>query len=209
MIIDLRGPNGSGKTWVMEQMRKMPGTETALCGPGLLPASQQEKAPETIWAIALYLEALADPLYLVGPYSRRGHGQGVDKVMPMDEVTARVEYLARHGHVAFEGVIASTIFGRFFDTAMRHPGAYTVIQLTTPLELCLERIRDRRQARGTDPGEFKAELVEDKIKAIGSACDRFRTAGVRVISSTSERAPTTIMEALGGDQIGLGLGEGF
>ena len=207
MIIDLRGPNGSGKTWVMEQLRKRPGTEEILRGPGLTEAGQAEAAPEQAWAHALYTEELDEPLYLVGPYTG-SPTRGVDRVKPMDEVTARIEYLARHGHVAFEGVIASTIFGRFHDTALRFPGQYTVIRLTTPLETCLERIRARREAKGADPDGFKEELVADKDKAIASACAKFREAGIRVIEASSERAPATIIEALGGDQIGLGL-EGF
>lgn len=74
-----------------------------------------------------------------------------------------------HRAVVAEGVISSTVWGswgEYADAAMDADVAiFAFVYLIPPLEVCLERIRERQRAAGGEK-PIKEELVADKIKAV-------------------------------------------
>jgi hypothetical protein len=91
------------------------------------------------------------PLYVVGSYE--AVCGGCDSIKTQDEIVRRVEMWAPLGDVIFEGLLLSNVFGRWNDLAYRlRPTPFIWAFLDTPLELCLERINQRRAAKGvTEP----------------------------------------------------------
>lgn len=77
---------------------------------------------------------------------------------------------AEHQVIICEGVLASTVWGswgKYAQAACDVPDdvAFAFVYLTTPLEVCLERIRARQAAAGK-VRDIKTELVADKVKAV-------------------------------------------
>jgi molybdopterin-guanine dinucleotide biosynthesis protein len=188
VIIDIRGPNGSGKTTLVRRMLDEEATwRRDLVGPVAVLGA----GPGETWAVECELGGRR--VYALGAYDDAPTG-GCDRIRTQDAVTARVRELCQHGDVVFEGVITGTIFGRYAELARDAVDAwmvpYVVLSLAVPLEVCIERVRARRAARGADVGGFKTELVEGKLASIQSALAKFRAAGIDVIEA--EPAPGLI-----------------
>jgi len=208
MIIDLRGANGAGKTMAVRGLIALADADLSLKGPGILAADWAIK-PDTTWAHQLTFQSLGRPVYIVGPYDGESVSGGADKIRSFDEITARIEYLGRHGHVVFEGAIIGQSFERFHLTAQKFPGEYMCALLDTTLEECMDRIRGRREARGADPDDFKEALVAEKYKRVLVAGRKFADAGIPVTtipgSGGAEVPGQALLTLLGGGQLGLGL----
>lgn len=141
MIINIRGTSGSGKSsLVRELMNQADEIEE------IRPASAGGKL------VGYSLEGLADKdVHVVGSYHTACGG--CDGIKTQDEVCARVRRFAKMGHVVFEGLLISHIYGRYkalhqeLDGLMGQ-GPYHWLFLDTPLEVCLENVAKRREARG-------------------------------------------------------------
>ena len=194
MIIDIRGTNGSGKSWVARQLFLAAEGVLVLRGPGITPESQGQRKPDAIWAYMLsYQPHFRDKLYVVGRYDG-DHGGGCDPVSPLAEVEARVRYLAKFGHVVFEGVIVSGTFGRFGQVAAELP--YTAVGLTTELDRCLDNIALRRRLQGKDPDAFNRTNPTRKAREVRSALRKFREAGTPTYETDADGAPALILNIL-------------
>lgn len=141
MIINIRGTSGSGKTTVVR---------------GLMAAAQTEQlfaddsrgnlfGPVHPEAYALH-GISSRPTYLIGSYEQVCGG--CDSISTQDGICDRVRKYAALGHVVFEGLLLSHLYGRYeaLDRELGQP--YVWAFLDTPLEVCLDRVRARRIARG-------------------------------------------------------------
>jgi adenylate kinase family enzyme len=139
-IINIRGTSGSGKSTLVRRLMEAHGPVTPLgspkvqgyqCGPGLR---------------------------VVGRYTTACGG--CDGIKTQDEICARVREYAQHGHVVFEGLLASGLHSRYRDLA-REMGGFTFAFLNTPLDVCLARVVRRRFAKGNfeplDPSQTVAK----------------------------------------------------
>jgi len=137
-VINVRGTSGSGKTTVargqmtMGDVIPLPGDEGTA------------KKPEA-YSIATQGKPL---LYLIGSYENVCGG--CDGVPTQDEICRRVRKYAPMGDVLMEGLLMSHLFSRYRDLDRElHAQGIPFIWafLDTPLEVCLDRVQARRNAR--------------------------------------------------------------
>jgi hypothetical protein len=139
MIINPRGTSGSGKTTIVRGFFDAATSKTSL--------GDNPKKPE---GYDLVIPGVHRHVYIVGSYENVCGG--CDGIGTQDEVCERVRAYAEFGHVVFEGLLVSASFARYaeLDCEMKEKHGQNTIWafLDTPLDVCLERINSRRQARG-------------------------------------------------------------
>lgn len=142
MVISIRGTSGSGKTTLVRHIMAA-GQVTPLI-------VDKPKKPDGYRVI---IPELDQPVMVVGSYENVCGG--TDSISKQDEIEERVRAYAEHGHVLVEGLLMSASFGRWavVDRDLAAKGIHFIWAfLDTPLEVCLERVNARRQARGeTEP----------------------------------------------------------
>jgi len=164
MIVQIEGTSGSGKSYIVKSI--LPQYETKV-----LPTRWQE-VRSRIEGYEVWNKEKTSCLYVVGPYhgvTGRAIGGGVDSMIhtnetwqrriqqgggfgerfssPLDVISALIEEFSSRGHVLFEGLIASGLFGRYktLEEKLKQPWLWAF--LDTPLEVCLERVAHRRETR--------------------------------------------------------------
>jgi len=89
---------------------------------------------------------MMQPVYTIGNYSGAACG-GCDTVKTQNLVCSLVRHFAQFGHVIFEGLIMSHLYARYvaLSNELKDCGEHMVfLYLDTPIELCLDRIKQRR-----------------------------------------------------------------
>lgn len=133
LVISLRGTHGSGKSTVVRQLLERY---------DWVPEGVDGKdRPENY-----RLETLYGPLYVVGSYVNTCGG--CDAIQPYSLIWPRIEAFEKKGHVLFEGALVSSSYGNIGRESERYGDRMVFAFLDTPLEVCLERIRQRRAAKG-------------------------------------------------------------
>jgi hypothetical protein len=133
MIVNIRGTSGSGKSTLAKLA-----IEHFLCLP-----KHNEKG-----RVTEYLDVNRH-LLVLGSYETECGG--CDTIKTQDEIVTRVvvgERLAKN--LLFEGALVSTIAQRYLDLAALYPGRFIFAIMDTPLDLCLERVMERRARRGDE-----------------------------------------------------------
>lgn len=143
MILNLRGTSGSGKTTVVRGlMAKFPINQIV----------GEEKKP---YGYECRPEADGPNLYVVGSY--KNTCGGCDGIKTQDEICDRVRTFASQGDVVFEGLLISHLYSRYLnldrEMAKLHGQKTIWAFLDTPLELCLERVKARRDERAAAKGK--------------------------------------------------------
>lgn len=90
-------------------------------------------------------------------------------------------------NLVMEGIISSTIFSTYEQLFREAEKKYSdvrvvVLRLVPPVEECLKRIQKRN---GGKP--IKEDLVAAKYKMIERACNKFKTAGIKVLTWDNTR----------------------
>lgn len=188
MIVNIRGTSGSGKSTLVRQVAQL---------------ENAQRINERIVRGRSRFDGYYNPIRgirVVGPYTTECGG--CDRVRTQDEICERVRILAAlqpSAHVLFEGLLISDLFSRYRDLGQELEARgyrFIVAVLDTPLELCLERVRARRLARGnTKP--FNPKNTTTKHRNIQRAAQKFRNAGIEVINLEYERAEIQLCELLG------------
>lgn len=159
MIINVRGTSGSGKTTVIRGIMAKGGLVDKIysdqAGDGLFSTS---KAPI---AYDVNVNPGGQHVYVIGSYENTCGG--CDSIKTQDEICNRVRWFAKQGHVIMEGLLMSHLFSRYaaLDRELQ-PTPYIWAFLDTPLELCLERVIARREARGVAKKPFNPENTVSK-----------------------------------------------
>jgi predicted kinase len=175
MILNIRGTSGSGKSTLtrllMEETKARELRRTVKDARG--------KEREKIFGYEGVLDG--KPVFFVGPYT--SPCGGCDAVKTQDEVCDLVETFARQveqgGHVVFEGLLVSGGFQRYVDLARKlsnHKWLFAFMD--TPVDVCLRRIQNRRQARG-DERPFNPENTIGRHASVNKLLPRFRAEGFR------------------------------
>ena len=183
MIINIRGTNGSGKSFIARTLIEQEETflkRVRLC------TREGPMGPEG-GILAYSLPRLK--LTIIGPYDT--DCGGCDAIKTQDEVCAAVmEAAGRTKHVLYEGVIVSTLYSRYRALAEklreRDKGPVIWAYMDTPLDLCLTRIQNRNGGK-----LIKTELVADKVKAVESTRLKALAAG-EFVMSLDHRSQTAI-----------------
>lgn len=195
MIINVRGTSGSGKSTIVRTAMDL-----------------------FAWRQPVYVRGRKQPLgYWLGPCQEEwklgvpGHYEtacgGCDTLKGYDQVFELAEHAALSAsHVLFEGVLVSEEYRRTVELAETFSGQgrgehnpvkhdLLVIQLTTPVEACLDSIRARRAARGDDRELNPANTV-NRVATIQRTCDRLRQAGINVEEHDRDSAMRRVREIL-------------
>lgn len=183
-VVHFCGTNGSGKTWLAQQV---------LARFGLVPWRGRPLTPEggkadrdTILGYVT-LDAAPVRVSVLGKYETACGG--CDSVPTQDEVCARVrDRVAAGYHVLFEGLLPSGLFSRYLDLdrSLRGRAVYHHVALNTSLEQCIAQVQARRDAAGnTKPFDPHRTLVGkwhgihrkfEKLRAQPDALATFRPA---------------------------------
>lgn len=142
MIINLRGTSGSGKTWAVRRLMDL----AAAQGTAAQPLNAEISKPNKITGYRVGLPS-GHPVYILGSYANTCGG--CDTIKTQDEVCDRVRHYATQGHVVFEGLLISHLFSRYqaLDRELQ-PIPFVWAFPNTPLDVCLQRVQARRDARG-------------------------------------------------------------
>lgn len=139
MVINVRGTSGSGKTTLvrglMQRGDKHPivGSFGSLRKPEAYRIATPEGTPD---------------LFIIGSYENVCGG--CDAIDTQDEICRRVRTYAPQGTTIMEGLLMSHLFSRYRDLdreLYKQDIKFIWAFLDTPLEVCLERVKARRQAR--------------------------------------------------------------
>lgn len=183
MLISLRGTNGSGKSTVVRNLFekcKNPLPIYSLLGP---------KQPEAYQLNGGW----GKPLYILGPYLT-GTG-GCDRIQPYDLIPELIEKYARKGHVLFEGIIISSVYGQVGALMERWKKDAIFLFLDTPLDICLERVEGRRGGKERDARLIKN--VTSKYNTCLRIKDKVIQDGImRVETVSSKTAASKILSLL-------------
>jgi hypothetical protein len=144
VIISLRGAIASGKTTVIRSLM----SEYHACPLfGLFGRAR----PEAYW-----LPFLTDNgAFVLGPYGRTNCG-GCDSVGSIDDVLSLLDKYAQRGHVIFEGLLISSMYGSVGEFLERYGKDAIVAFLTTSEQRCRAQLK-KRQSAGRARGDASFE----------------------------------------------------
>jgi Amino acid:DNA transferase len=182
-IINIRAPNGGGKTTaVLALMARASATRPLL---GVL-------GPRLPEAYALRFPNIEPEVFIIGPYNCST--AGCDRLRPYELIGPLVAKYAARGHVVFEGALVSSGWGVIGEALERYEKEAVVLFLDTSLETCLQRI----EARSGKPRDARLiENVSGKYRAIERIEQRVRKDNIIRMGKVSDAtAAATIMELL-------------
>ena len=186
MIVNIRGTSGSGKTTLVRNLM------------GRWATSPENIVKGKPWNYAVHPLFTNRPIMVVGSYANTCGG--CDGIKTQDEICDRVRELSLRGHVLFEGLLISHLHSRYRDLARELAASGFIFAfLDTPLEVCLQRVRDRRErsaaARGVAVKPLNEKNTIDKWNNSRPVAEKFIADGLRVVWLPWEN-PDPALEAL-------------
>jgi predicted kinase len=149
-IVSLRGTSGSGKSTVAFTLFKNFPREDIVDDQGKIKGYVVDASSGGIQA----------PIYVLGKYTTQCGG--CDQIPTQQEAADRAVHYHQAGHVLMEGLLASAAGPVGAVTAtIQQTGEAVFAILDTPVDVCIERVKARRAARG-DEREFNPKNTKDK-----------------------------------------------
>jgi len=176
MIINIRGTSGSGKTHTARSFMDY-------CSPDIIVYGEEDKPV----AHCVFWDMM--PVYFIGSYANVCGG--CDNIQTQDMICSYVRHFSQFGHVIFEGLLMSHTFSRYaalWKELTDYGIPFVFAYMDTPLELCLERIRQRRLAKGnTKP--LNTANTENGFRTTWMTMDKFKAAGIDTIIIKHKKDP--------------------
>jgi hypothetical protein len=120
---------------------------------------------------------------------------GGDTVSNRDEAFAMLREARDAGaDILFEGLVYSDEVRRTVELYRDHSGA--VVLLDTPVETCIERIKERRATAG-NAKPLNEETTRQRVASIERACERLEQQNITVRRLAADRAYLFIRQKLG------------
>lgn len=189
MIINIRGTSGSGKSTLVRNIMRagyVGRKEVRIEG---------RKQP---LGYELYDENSC--LFVPGHYETECGGCDTISDNAMDKIYSLVrEYHAKGFNVLFEGLLISAEANRMIQLKEVVGDDLHVIVLNTPIEQCLEGIRERQTRRLGAPkplGPNTMKNLESKAKGALQCLKRFQAAGIKTHLLDREQAAKLVWELL-------------
>ena len=175
IILRVAGTFGSGKTTAVRQFLVSYPCETLMSG-GKIAG----------YRLDLNEAAVRAPLFIVGKYDNVCGG--TDAIKTQAEIAEKILKAHPLGHVLYEGALvsASGLAGQVTQ-AIHGTGCDVYAFLDTPQDVCIERVKGRRQAAGNDK-EFDPKNLIDKFESVVNCYRNLRKEGsydVRLIDHTN------------------------
>ena len=183
MILNIRGTSGSGKSYVVYQALRKYGYEYL-------------KYEGKIIGTKI------GPIATVGKYDPERFCGGCDTVKKTEEKNTqeivcdiiRILWEEKMEIILFEGLITSGIFGRFHELD-KQVGGIVWGFLDTPIEVCIERTKQRSLVSGK--GYINEEHVINKFKQVQSARKNAISHGLNVVDIDYKRSVAEVSKILG------------
>lgn len=181
MILDIRGTNGSGKTWIVYQLFEKYGAE---------PITDEQD-------IVIGYKLPTIPWVVMGRYTTKCGG--CDTIKTAQGIEDRLyEFADKYYNVILEGLMVSHTFSRYNEIALTL-GDYKFLFLTTPLKTCIKRIVARREARGVrkvpyDP--WRKHAVVDDFEKVRRAKVKLTEAGRDVVDLDWKNPMPQVLELI-------------
>jgi hypothetical protein len=177
MIVNLRGPSGSGKSYVGHQ---------------LLDGYPHEEIFEDGWnkfKPRLIGYKLPGNFYLLGSY--RAAGGGLDTLSPHDRsaLLPLIERYAKLGHVFFEALVISSTVVTYIELANKIKQPFIFAFLDTPADLCIQQVYLRN---GGKP--IKEDLIRGHHKYMQRVQQRIDEAGLQTATIDHTRSVDDVVE---------------
>lgn len=181
-VVNLRGTHGAGKSTVIQRiLREFPRKE--LIG-----------EDGKLWGYLVTLPS-REPLAIVGPY-RTACG-GCDALQPYSRIWPLVDYAAKQAwHVLFEGALVSCSYGSIGTSSEGYGERFIFATLDTPLETCIQRVNQRRAAKGKGPLE-DTKNIEGKFKSVLSSHKKAEELGRRVFTVRHSKPTLDVLSLFG------------
>ena len=120
---------------------------------------------------------------------------GCDTIKTTDRVYELVrDGVAQGRDVLYEGIMVQDDVRRLLELHQEYP--VSVIELGTPLDVCLGSIQTRRNIRG-DTRPLNPKNTTARARSVRNNCERLRSAGVRVPTLLREEAYLYCLRLLG------------
>lgn len=147
-IIDIRGGNGSGKSFIMHKLLQENENEFII---------EDDTGKHLGYFLPEYDAAI------IGKY--KSVCGGCDGVGGPGEVVRRIRLFSEnYTHTLLEGIIVSHAYKRYRELALELADRnYNFLFLDTPIETCLKRVHKRRQEKENRTGNKPRELYEQGI----------------------------------------------
>lgn len=153
MKINIRGTSGSGKTTLVRYFFTLCTEIKTIRVDGV----KKPKGYECLYK--------GQKVFVVGSYE--SVCGGCDTVSTQDEICGLIEDFSFDGHVLFEGLFISHIYGRYREMAKEDPNDFVFFMLETPFDTCMEHIKKRREESGK-PTELKPSVYSNARKTFDS-----------------------------------------
>lgn len=135
-----------------------------------------------------------DGIYLLGRYDSQCGGCDT---LDADEQIKLLHKYAPMGDVFYEGLLMSEYYGRLGEASERYGDDHVFAFLDTPVEVCLERVRLRRLAKGnTKP--FNEKNTRDRVEKIRRLQRKLKTMGRNVVVIDHTDAVNEVLELFHG-----------
>jgi len=188
MIINIRGTSGSGKTTIAREIMD--------CYEKGKPQYVTGRSRPLCYIFERKRESyVGRPLVVLGSYENVCGG--ADGISNRDQLFAIVRYWdGRNCDVLFEGLLYSEEFAR---TARLHADGrkLLVVGLTTTVDVCLERVNNRRRERKPDAEDVNPDNTTRRVGVIARAIERLEEVGVRAVCTDATQAALLIKKELG------------
>lgn len=199
-VINIRGTNGSGKTSLVRSLMSADEPVDVVIGPHETPGHWLPN----------------QRIVIVGPYPEGKATGGMDNVRTTQEALDAVKAAAQGDFrgkqecapfdgqvihaVVFEGILISTVFKTWLDFSRElktwHSEGLIWAFMSTPLETAIERVKQRRAAKGRPTEGFKEDQVADKFKSIAGNRQKATDAG-EIVLDLGEKPEKTLRYFLG------------
>lgn len=186
MLINIRSTNGGGKSTVVRN----------LFAEGKVRPIKARLGPRLPEAYELTLPK-CKPTFVLGPYETVCGG--CDRLIPFDLIPVMISEYAKKGHVIFEGVIISSVFGQVGTLMEQHGKDAVMLFLDTSLEECINRVQNRRDGRDDDR-DFDPSNLALKYRSNERVKEKVKAAGIiKAVTANSTDAHKIILKLLQGN----------
>lgn len=181
-ITNIRGTGGSGKSTLVRRVMDL--------YPERLPGLREGRRRPVSYGLT---GGDRRPLVVLGHYETPCGG--CDTLKTVDEVYDLVRQAVGHGtDVLYEGIMVADDVRRAVELSRDPRVDLQVILLTTPVDLCLAAINERRAARDDQAAPVDPKNTRARAERHLRAVLRLKDAGVRTLRLDREAAYTHMLE---------------
>jgi len=184
IVLNIRGTNGSGKSTLVRELMY----DFRKC-------RKRVFDPENGRIYGYVLSKAEPPIFILGRYET--DCGGCDTFPSLDMISLCVDRFSKLGHVVFEGMVASTVGGRWVELAKSLPQSEFIFGiLDTPLKRCIKRTLRRREKAGNQR-PLNVENIRSKYRAVEGSARILKKGGMDVRKIPHKKALKTILGWLG------------